>query len=314
MSIVHDALAKLDRLEGQQAEPWQSYHQEKKSGLFVFDLPNEILNDFYDLREYIRIANLRGKVRVISIASSVNGEGSSTIATYLSFLMAGGQIKKNGVNEPFAPPEKDIEVKEASQHSDQVFDSDFQAIIKNKPVKHTEEPKDAARQGQKASGNGNGKKQKVLLVDGNLHMPGLHRFFGLDPDDGLAEIIEYEKDWKEFVKPIKGVQLDFITAGRTDQNPTELLSSDYFRILVAQWRQAYKYVIFDSPPVLSYVDAMSLAAIVDGVVLVIRAGQTRWEVAQRAKRKLVAAHANLLGVTLNRRKVNIPDGAYERLV
>ena len=147
----------------------------------------------------------------------------------------------------------------------------------------------------------------VLLVDANLHQPSIHRFFRLGVEDGLGEIIEHRLDWRKFVKPIYGSDLKVITAGKTDLMPAELLGSLEFGNVVEKWREQFRYVLFDSPPILPYVESLCLSAVSDGIVLIVRAGQTRWEVAQNAKRKLVAANANLIGVTLNQRKLGRPD-------
>ena len=93
MSTIHQMINHLDQQE-LESRPQIEQQNIEKRGIFVFDLPNEIINDFYDLKEYIRIANTQAKMRVLSIASSLPGEGASTIATYLSFLMAGGLVEK----------------------------------------------------------------------------------------------------------------------------------------------------------------------------------------------------------------------------
>ena len=305
MSVVHDLLNRIEEKENT-AMPWESPQPSARQGLFVFDLPNEILNDFYDLKEYIRIANLRGRMRVLSLASSVSGEGSSTIATYLAFLMAGGLVKKieKSIDEAMGE-----DVDDEVGDEDDVFTAEFKAMSQASDEESEDEAEEPASQ-EKADGS----EQEILLVDANLHQPSLHKFFGLDAEHGLAEILDVGMDWRDVAKPVKDSNLALITAGRTEANPVELLSSDRFYQVVAEWREAYRYVIFDSPPVLSYVDSLSLASVVDGVVLVVRAGYTRWEVAQNAKRKLATAQANLLGVALNRRKIDIPDGLYKPLV
>ena len=73
------------------------------------------------------------------------------------------------------------------------------------------------------------------------------------------------------------------------------------------------WVLFDSPPINVYNDASALAAKMDGVVMVVQAENTRWEVAQSAKKKIKNAKVSLLGVILNRRKMHIPDWAYKML-
>jgi capsular exopolysaccharide synthesis family protein len=150
------------------------------------------------------------------------------------------------------------------------------------------------------------KKQEhnILLVDANLHQPSLHQFFGLSNEKGLGEIVEHKLDWRQYVIPIKDSHLKVITAGKADVISAELFGSDEFKTLVDEWRKEYRYVIFDSPPVLTSVEALSLSSLADGVILVVRAGKTRWEIAQNAKRKLATVGSNLLGVALNRQKMN----------
>jgi len=312
MSVVHDALLRLDETKESFSQPWSGNGRNGQGGIFVFDLPNEIVNDFYDLKEYIRIANIKNQMRVLSIASSVNGEGSSTIAAYLAALMSGSLYDNHQVQASMPSAEAALE---AESVSDTVFNADFRSLVAADKIF---EPGAAPAKKRKDNGanskNGNGAHHhNILLIDANLHQPSLHSFFGLDVDDGLAEVIEHQLDWRQYVRFVHGAGLQVLTAGKSKLNPADLLGSEAFRQLVQEWRGKFDYVIFDSPPVLPFVDSLSLAAVTDGVVLVVRAGQTRWEVAQNAKRRLVSAHANLLGVALNRRKMGMNEGMYKRL-
>lgn len=286
MSVVHELLSEIEEKETS-TSPWMGENSNPRKGLFVFDLPNEILNDFYDLKEYIRIANQRGKMRVLSIASSLMGEGSTTIAAYLAFLMT-GKISRGVKNMRL------VHTEDTANGTNRVFTEDFQSAYARetqKPVEKSETTSDDP--------------YEILLIDANLHKPNLHNLFNVDVENGLAEILEHQLDWQQFIRPVEDSNLRLLTAGNTEMIPTELLGSEYFRGLVQQWREQFRYIIFDSPPVLSHADALSLATICDGVVLVVRAGQTRWEIAQSAKRKLSAARANVLGVALNRRRFGI---------
>ncbi len=312
MSVVHDALLRLDETKDPFSHSWSTKGKPGQAGIFVFDLPNEIVNDFYDLKEYIRIANIRNQMRVLSIASSVYGEGSSTIAAYLAALMS-GSLLGNQEAQGSMPSAEDILESEAV--SDTVFKADFRSLVATDKTLEPGTVDIKTRTGDEVkSKNGkNSHHHSILLIDANLHQPSLHNFFGLDEDEGLADVIEHQLDWHQYVRFVHGAALQVLTAGKTKLNPADLLGSEAFRQLVQEWRKKFDYVIFDSPPVLPFVDSLSLAAVADGVVLVVRAGQTRWEVAQNAKRRLVSAHANLLGVALNRRKNNIADGMYKRL-
>jgi capsular exopolysaccharide synthesis family protein len=288
MSVLFNALDKLDEKKDPSTMPWKNM---VGSGQFLVDLPSEMWNDFYDLREYIRIANMRGMMRLLSITSSVSGEGSSTVAAYLAMLMAGANKKaketatrlaKSAKNEPAA--------KEAA--ADKLFEEDFRAFVH-------EAVNDKKKNGESAPAQ---PAENVLLIDGNLHKPTVHEIMGLPLELGLCDILEQSVDWHRCVKAVKGAHLGVITAGKGKLNPAELFGTDSFRFFIKAVKDEYSYVLIDTPAVLNYVDSMSIAAVVDGVVLVVRAGQTRWEVAQDAKRKLITAHANLLGVALNRRK------------
>ncbi|MBN2410734.1 CpsD/CapB family tyrosine-protein kinase [candidate division KSB1 bacterium] len=299
MSVVHDLLVRLEEKDNLNFSPWneQEIHSNNK-GIFVFDLPQEIINDFYGLREYIRIANKGGNIRVLSITSSMNGEGSSTIATYLSFLMAGGLIKK-------------IDSKKLADNSDMLFSNDLRAIVNKRRNSNVVPLEDKRYGSDNAARSG---RNDILLVDANLNQPSVHRYFDIDVEQGLGEILEQNMDWRKNLVSIQGSNLKIITAGHADTKSVELFSSDRFRTVVRQWRNHFRYVIIDSPPVLTSVEAMSAASVSDGVILIVCAGFTRWDSAQRAKRKLVAAKANLLGVALNRQKMDIPDGLYGRLI
>ena len=308
MSFVHDMLNKVEAENQVKTTPWGN-KSGSESGLFVFDLPNEILNDFYDLKEYIRIANLHGNMRVLSIASASHNEGSSTIATYLSFLMSGGLAQKleKQISRDVVGPDKMAMPGEEENHT--LFSDEFRDLASSK----VNEELDAEGELTMTVDDIN-PEEDILLIDGNLHNPSLHRYFGLEAESGLSDIITNNLDWRQIAKPVHDSNLRIITAGYTKSNPADLLSSDSFFQLVSEWRETFKYVIFDSSPVLQYVDSMSLASAVDGVVLVVKAGQTRWELAQHAKRKLANAQATLLGVALNRQKMEIPDGQYKRLM
>lgn len=281
MSVLHEMLSRVEQVESPpvNAAPKPSLD---KHGV-VFELPTELVKDYYDLKEYLRIATLREDVRVLSIANSLNGEGSSSIATFLAFLMTGARTRPlNSNNETGGNRKTD----------------DWKTIYNN----------------DNPWADVSGVPSSVLLVDANLHSPTLNRFFGVSEKPGLADILKGRASFEETVHRIKGSNFMLLCAGKTDANPVELISSDYFSSLVKAWRQQFQYVIFDSPCVLKNAEAMSLAACVDGVVLVVRAGHTRWDSAQHAKRRLMTARSNVLGVTLNRRRMEISDGLFKSFV
>ncbi len=325
MSAIFDELEKIDAKEGIAAPLWPAGEQSGRTGILPYSLPEEVLSDFYDLREYIRIAGQRSQMRVLTVASSISGEGSSTIATLLAFLLSSGmekqlteKVEAEAAANSFIAGTEMVVTGDPEQvlaadgtgvtpetggqeqlRSEEIFQSQFTDYIQR-------EAAEALIQAIKQGG--------ILLVDANLYNPALHRFFGVEQEEGLAEIIEEKRDWRKMTRCLRQGDLHIITAGVAKGKPADIVGAEALRDLIKVWREEFRYVIIDAPAVLNYVDALSLSALSDGVILVVRAGQTRWEVAQNAKRKLSVAQANLLGVALNRQKITIPDGFYSRLI
>ena len=158
-----------------------------------------------------------------------------------------------------------------------------------------------------------GGQEKVLLVDANLRNPVLHDAFGLERRGGLVELLSGSASGPEVIKPTNFSGLFVITSGQPAEEPSRLLNSDRLKEALAEWNREYSYVLFDSCPVLNYVDTVILSHLVDGVVLVVQAGKTRWEVVRRAQDTLNNAKAVVLGVVLNRRQYVIPKLIYKRL-
>ena len=143
----------------------------------------------------------------------------------------------------------------------------------------------------------------TLLLDADLRRPSLHALFGLPNEDGVSTFLRggsgaTGRDAALPLKPTAVPGLTLLPAGPTPPDPAELLAADRFRVLLALARDAAAFVIVDAPPVTAVADALAVAAAVDGVLLIVRAGRTRRAAAQRAKEQLLRVGANLLGVVL----------------
>jgi capsular exopolysaccharide synthesis family protein len=155
--------------------------------------------------------------------------------------------------------------------------------------------------------------ERVLLVDTDLRGPMLQGLFGMDGGPGVAQLFSGKGDLVAFMKRTETEGLLMVTAGRPAANPCSLLESAGVDAFIECMRKEADWVLLTAPPVNAYNDAISLVGKVDGVVLVVEAEQTRWEVAQSAKERLEDARANILGVVLNNRKFHIPGWIYRRL-
>lgn len=143
--------------------------------------------------------------------------------------------------------------------------------------------------------------QRVLLVDADMRRPNQHNIHQLSNDFGIVNaLLNPGAVLDTFVQSTDTENLWVLTTGPIPPNPAELLDSRHMTNLISQLKDKYDLVIFDTPPVLPRIDATILARAVDGVVLVVNAGLTRRDAANRAKATLAHAGGRILGVVLNR--------------
>ncbi|MBI4461804.1 MAG: polysaccharide biosynthesis tyrosine autokinase [Acidobacteria bacterium] len=154
--------------------------------------------------------------------------------------------------------------------------------------------------------------QRVLLIDADMRRPCLHKALALADSGGLASYLAGQQDWPALVQPTGVEGLAALVCGPIPPNPAELLFSQRMRSLLDEALADYPFVALDSPPLLHVADARILAALVDGVLLVVRGGSTPRELVQRAQASARDVGANLLGVVLNNLDVRADDDYYYR--
>jgi non-specific protein-tyrosine kinase len=139
--------------------------------------------------------------------------------------------------------------------------------------------------------------RKTILVDCDLRRPSLHTLFDLRSEPGLTNIILDD----DAALPLQetGVEnLWLLASGPKPPNPADLLGSRKIDQLLEKLSEMADIILFDAPPVIAVTDAAVLGAKVDGVLLVINAGQTRRDHAERAKELLEKAKVRIIGATL----------------
>lgn len=138
--------------------------------------------------------------------------------------------------------------------------------------------------------------RRVLLIDADLRRPTVQRLFGLTTLTGLDEGLKAPTD-----QPMSVVQLSerlfALPAGRPDPDPLSGLTSDRMRRLVQEGKGLFDWLIIDTPPVTLLPDANLLAACVDGVLLVVRAGKAPFQLVKRTVDTI--GHDRILGVVMN---------------
>jgi capsular exopolysaccharide synthesis family protein len=140
-------------------------------------------------------------------------------------------------------------------------------------------------------------QRRVVIVEADLRKPSLQRLFGLPPGPGLSEFLGGAAELREVMKPLANHHLTVIPGGSAPMNPAELLGSTAMRRLLDHLRTRFDRVILDTPPVLPLADVAVLAPIVDGVLLVVRAGVTTKPAIENALRGFDSSR--LVGIVLN---------------
>lgn len=151
--------------------------------------------------------------------------------------------------------------------------------------------------------------KRVLLVDCDLRRPGLHALFGVPQAPGLTNrLIAEQPALPPAATPVPG--LFILPAGDPPPNPAELIASARLAAALERLEAEFDLLVIDSPPAGIVTDAAILAKLVDGVILVVSAGQTRRDSAQRAKQLLEGVGARILGAVLNNAKLEKSLRAY----
>jgi capsular exopolysaccharide synthesis family protein len=151
--------------------------------------------------------------------------------------------------------------------------------------------------------------RKVLVVDANFRQPAIHKLFPDCKDSGLSNVLVGQGSWRDLVSEVEP-NLAVLSSGPLPPNPAELLSSEAMRQFIAEAASQYDQVVFDGAPALVVSDSIVLATLVDGVVLVVRAGANTYGIVARTRDLLHRVGAHLLGVALN--GVRATAGGYLR--
>lgn len=141
-------------------------------------------------------------------------------------------------------------------------------------------------------------ERRTLLIDGDLRKSRLHVPLGAPHAPGLAEYLRGDLDEYGVIQQSPEAGLFFIPGGEPPSNPAELLANGRLQQLLENAAGAFDWIIVDSPPTVPVADASLLARLVDGVLFVVRAGFTPYDLAQKACDEFRDKH--LVGAVLNR--------------
>lgn len=142
--------------------------------------------------------------------------------------------------------------------------------------------------------------KRVLLVDGDLRNPSMHRLMGIDNDIGMSNFLSGSADLDTVAHATKTPNLRFIPCGPIPPNPAELWGSDRLAQFLEAGSSAYDHIVIDGPPILGFADAPILAASVEGTLFALQSRSTRRGQARGAIKRLNVGPIKLLGVVLTK--------------
>ena len=153
--------------------------------------------------------------------------------------------------------------------------------------------------------------KRVVLVDGDMRRPSIGKLFGREPNSpGLSSLVAASTPASECIFKVDGSDLHMVPSGPIPPNPLELMLSKRFEEALHKLREMFEMVIIDSPPVQLVSDSMVIARHCTGVVFVVKADDTPYQVARNAVKRLRQTQANIIGVALNQLDFQRADRYY----
>jgi len=141
-------------------------------------------------------------------------------------------------------------------------------------------------------------RRNVLVVDGDLRRPSMHTLFQIDGAPGLSDGLTGNQDDPKLPLHRLSPRLTILPAGKPMSDPIRALTADRMRRLIEEAREVFDWVIIDTPPVGLLTDASLVSSMADGVVLVVRAESTPFDMVNRAVQSI--GRERIMGVILNR--------------
>ncbi|MEW6754412.1 MAG: CpsD/CapB family tyrosine-protein kinase [Candidatus Latescibacterota bacterium] len=238
--------------------------------------PEGMFDDVQRILDRILLQSRKHDLRVVGVTSARPGEGASTVASLLALMHA---ARHNGAARDAAAQMAEIDLERGLG---------------------VEAP---------PAGEGGG----TLLIDAQVRHPTLHRLFRAPAKPGLIDLLQDPECLRTGLREGPQHGLRIITAGTPNGGLAARVEPARLQSLLTVLRESYPLILLDLPSVLRYPEGAAFSRLCDGVVLVIRAGRTRYEVVREAKTRLESADVRIIGSVLNQRRFYIPAFLYRRL-
>jgi protein-tyrosine kinase len=152
------------------------------------------------------------------------------------------------------------------------------------------------------------RERRTLLIDADLRQSNLHLPMGAESSPGLSDYLLGDLDEYGVLQRGSAENLFMISGGKASTNPTELLANGRFEVLLERLSPIFDWILIDSPPTIPVSDSTIISKMCDGVLMVVRAGMTPFDLAQKACEAF--KDRPLLGAVLNRTDPKEGYGGY----
>ncbi len=153
-------------------------------------------------------------------------------------------------------------------------------------------------------------KSRTLIIDADMHRPMLHKVFGISNKQGLSTYLSNnEVELGQLIQKLPIPNLYVLPCGIIPPDPAELISSPKMKELLETLAPEFQYIIIDSPPLINVSDPVVLSTLVEGVILVVKGGDTKRGIARRARQELASVRARIIGVVIN--NLNLKTEGYD---
>lgn len=153
---------------------------------------------------------------------------------------------------------------------------------------------------------------EVLIVDADLHDPSIEGYFGLPARQGLTEVLAGKLQLGQAIRQTSVPGVSIMGAGALPRNSSELIGSDRMRTVLNSLRQRFTYVILDTPQAQNVSDSSLLGAMADGILVVVRLGETPRHQVQQTVNALESLGGNVLGTCLTGANIVDKSGYVDR--
>lgn len=152
--------------------------------------------------------------------------------------------------------------------------------------------------------------KKVLIIDGDLRNPSVHKMFGVSNIHGITDILVNNRAFVDCAHTTGISNLHVLTVGPMPPNPSEILSSKKMKQFIEGLKDNYDYIFIDAPPIGIVTDAGIISTYADGCIFVVGANEADIDHIKIAKERLDSIGANILGTILNKMELKGSDSYY----